>query len=885
SNSVTVSTLHGCPADEIERIADYLLTQKGLNTCVKCNPTLLGYETARRILDGLGYDYIAFDEHHFLEDLQFDDAVAMFGRLQATGRERGLVVGAKITNTFPVEIRHGELPGDEMYMSGRALLPLSLTVASRLAKALGGELPISYSGGIDAFNIVSVLSAGIRPLTVATTLLKPGGYERLWQLAHLAAATPLPPRPGINVAALSALAEAAAQGTGAFARHRKDYREATPAKPDRALPLFDCADAPCRSTGTNSGCPIDQQIPVYLEQVAAGDFEAAFSTIVADNVLPAVTGFICNHRCQSQCTRLQCDDPLHIRNAKAAAVVAAQAGFIRGLEARADGAAAAAVAGAAGGGAAAATPRVLVIGAGPAGLAAAVYLRRNGVAVSVRELRDKPLGIVSHVIPAFRISDEQLALDEQLARAWGVEIELGAPAEYDLAELKKSWDYVVVATGAWAAGSGPLAVDGTRVLDALDFLARSRTSGLQLNLGKQVAVIGGGDVAMDCARAAIRNAGVEQVVVIYRRTLAQMPAQREELAAARADGVRFAELRSPQSFNDGAMTCAVMELAAEDASGRRSPVATGAVEELAFDTVISAVGAGVDTSAFAANGIALKDNGLARLSESNECSLPGVYIVGDCKAGPATVVQAMADAKLAAADILRKSGIKADFAVPRGARRAGADDAPEAGSGDGSPAAHACEPSAVSDFALQASREQLLLRKGVLTSSSADAHTDSARCLGCNQVCELCVDVCPNRANVAIQVATDATGLVRDFQILHLDGLCNECGNCAVFCPTTGRPYRDKLTLFNNEEDFIDSDNPGFLFLAQGDSSGDGGSGSGCGSDGTGGSDSSDGSGGSYRLRLPEGTVLDAHEGDERVPAAIATVVKTVAERYAYLIG
>ena len=114
SRSVTVSTLHGCPPDEIERIASYLISEKHLHTFVKCNPTILGYETARRTLDSMGYDYIVFDEHHFNEDLQWADAVPMFERLQALADSCGLEFGLKLSNTFPVDTTRGELPNNEM---------------------------------------------------------------------------------------------------------------------------------------------------------------------------------------------------------------------------------------------------------------------------------------------------------------------------------------------------------------------------------------------------------------------------------------------------------------------------------------------------------------------------------------------------------------------------------------------------------------------------------------------------------------------------------------------------------------------------------------------------------------------------------------------------
>ncbi len=133
--SATVSTLHGCPPGEIEAIASYLLKEKGLHTFVKCNPTLLGYEDARRILDGMGYDYVSFGDFHFKDDLQFKDAVPMLERLQRLASGLGLEFGVKITNTFPVDVTRHELPSEEMYMSGKALTALSLSVAYRLSEA------------------------------------------------------------------------------------------------------------------------------------------------------------------------------------------------------------------------------------------------------------------------------------------------------------------------------------------------------------------------------------------------------------------------------------------------------------------------------------------------------------------------------------------------------------------------------------------------------------------------------------------------------------------------------------------------------------------------------------------------------------------------------
>ena len=756
SDSVTLSTLHGCPREEIEKIAHYLLTKKKVHTNIKCNPTLLGYESARDILDSMGYGYVSFDDHHFNEDLQYGDAVDMLRRLKDTAGKLGLAFGVKITNTFPVEILRGELPGEEMYMSGRALFPLSLTVAGRLSEAFGGSLPISFSGGADAFNIKDLIGCGIAPVTFATTILKPGGYERLRQIAEIAEGVAMP-ADGLDVPALAKITDSFLTEDG-YERHRKGYREAGSRKTDRVLPLVDCADAPC----SHGGCPIEQQIPAYLEKVAVGDMAGAFNIIANDNVLPSVTGTICDHQCQNKCTRVDYEDPLEIRSAKKAASEAAQAAFTNGLAP----------------GPVSRKERIMIIGAGPAGLAAAVYLRRNGFDVTVRERREKPLGIVSHVIPAFRISDAEMALDTDMAFAYGISVEYGADPVYDLAALKNEYDAVVLATGAWGQGRSSFPIDGNKTFDALDFLERSRSSGLKLPLGNRVCVIGGGDVAMDCARAAARNDGSPEVTIVYRRTKGFMPAQKEEIELALADGVKIKELLAPKSFEGGVLTCDLMKLGDYDESGRRAVERTGEAVTENFDTVISAVGAVADTSAFAANGLALDDRGFAITSDACESSMSGVYIAGDCRKGPATVVKAMADAKHIALDIMEKAGVEPDFKI----------------------------------FEPTVCREDLIVKKGVLTGKSAD-NKDAERCLSCGLVCEVCADVCPNRANIAVDTG-DA--FAQRFQIVHMDGMCNECGNCTTFCPSTGEPCKDKFTIFESEEDFNNSGNIGALKTGSG---------------------------------------------------------------------
>ena len=182
-NNVTVSTMHGCPSEEIEKIAEHLLENKKLNLYIKCNPTLVGYHYARRSLDALGFDYIQFEHEAFDRDLRYREAVSMLRRIRDRAEALGLFFGVKLTNTLAVKARQGELPDENMYMSGRTLLPLSLHVAARLSRDFDRTLPISYCGGANAKNIALLYRAGLFPITVCSELLKPGGYEKLYDMA------------------------------------------------------------------------------------------------------------------------------------------------------------------------------------------------------------------------------------------------------------------------------------------------------------------------------------------------------------------------------------------------------------------------------------------------------------------------------------------------------------------------------------------------------------------------------------------------------------------------------------------------------------------------------------------------------------------------------
>jgi putative selenate reductase len=527
------------------------------------------------------------------------------------------------------------------------------------------------------------------------------------------------------------------------------------------------------------------------------DPEKATRIIMDRNPLPHITGTICPHHCADKCMRNYYEESLLIRQTKLKAI---SGGFdkvfptLQPTEKKTD-------------------RKTAVIGAGPAGLAAAMFLSRAGFPVTVFERKDRAGGVVAHVIPEFRISTEAIEKDIAICKAFGAEIVCGREIK-SIEELKaEGYSNVIVAVGAWKHKGSPL--EEGECQDALDFLEKIKKDPTSVEIGKDVIVLGGGNTAMDVARAAKRLPGNPNVRLVYRRTKRYMPADEEELEMAVEDGVEFMELMAPERLQDGQLICHVMELGAPDDSGRRSPVDTGEIRKIPADTVIAAVGEQVDTALFEAAGCEINAKGRPVTDKGMKTGVEGVYAIGDARRGAATVVEAIADAMAAAEDICKED---------RGAFRL----SPELPSADES---------------------LYLYKKGQV--ALEPANVPDWRCLGCPTVCEVCADVCPNRANVAIHVSGKCQA-----QVIHVDGMCNECGNCAVFCPYTGRPYRVKFTLFWSEEDFLNSENEGFLLTGED----------------------------SVKLRL-DGQVQTVKTDElDKISAEAAAVIRTVIREYGYLL-
>lgn len=813
SDHITLSTMHGCSPAEIERIARYLLTDLGVHTWVKLNPTLLGPGRLRLFLnETLGFA-IEVPDAAFEHDPGFDDAMAMVRNLAAAAKGRERSFGIKLSNTLEVVNRRSVFPPNEktMYLSGRALHPLTLRLAGMVTDALDGSVPISFCGGADAFNFADLMADGLGPVTVCSDLLKPGGYARLQQyLGNLDGAMDK-----AGAGSLEAFIKARSGGQGArfnLARHMAaaavDQRYARRERPlvfkgERRLGPFDCVAAPCQDA-----CPAHQNIPDYLWLVAHGQPSEAMDVILRTNALPGVTGSICDHPCTERCVRNFYDAPLAIREIKRFAFESGQA--------------APEVAGPAVG------VKVAIVGAGPAGLSAAHTLARMGFEAEIFEAKDHVGGMVGGAVPPYRLDERPLEVDVERLSRLGVRIHMGKALGRDLFldDLQRDYRYVFLGVGAQKGKR--LGIEGEEargVLDALELLDQVR-AGMPIDLGTRVLIVGGGNSAMDGARSARRLVTEGEVSLVYRRTRAEMPADPAEVGDCIEEGIGFRDLLAPsrvvvEAGKVAGLACTRMKLGPPDASGRPRPVPVeGSEVLLPADTIIVAIGQEPVLGFLRGAGLKTNwDGTLVVNGETCETSIPGLFAGGDVVRGAASVIKAIADGRTAAEEIGRRHGVSPvqeppfEKVVPSGALMA--------------KKARMDLPQPVPALAVS---EREGFAEVLKTFSPGAAQKEASRCLDCDEVCSLCVTVCPNRANQAYTlrpVRLELPALVmRDgaivaegarifsidqpVQIVNIADFCNECGNCTTFCPTAGLPFRDKPRFWLDRQGYEEARDDAF---------------------------------------------------------------------------
>jgi putative selenate reductase len=825
ASSVTLSTMHGCPPGEIEDISRYLLEERGLHTLVKCNPTLLGAESVRRIVnDDLGFDDIPIPDAAFGHDLRWEDAVPMFGWLRRLAQARGRVFGLKLSNTLEVDNWRGIFDRDPtMYMSGRPLHAVTVNLAARLADEFGGEMPMSFAGGADCFNVADLLASGMQTVTVCSDLLRNGGYLRLLQYPEAIEAA-------LDDSGAHDLADLAASGLASLRsyassvrsdwRYRKQSFRMGATKTGRHLGAFDCIEAPCVDT-----CPVDQAVPQYMAAVRSGELAEAARIARLDNPLPSVLGRVCDHPCESTCVRTNLDQPLAIRQIKR---------FIMEQESEAD--AARPAAGAPPAGARPGGPRVAIVGAGPAGIAAARDLARQGFMVTMFESGPRAGGIPGGVIPTYRLPQAVLDRDLAALERLGVEIRCGLTAgtDFTLDSLRADgYAAAFVAVGARKTRAlGLRGEDCAGVIDGLEFL-RAVREGRPMAVGPRVGVVGGGDSAMDCVRVALRIGG-GSVSLVYRRTVDQMPADPEEIEAAVAEGARIVELARPEALHVeqgrlAGLVCVRTEYRGDrDAAGRKIPFdVPGSSFEIELDTLIVAIGQAADPAMFGNRPPRLTPAGYVQVDPRTMATdIPGIYAGGDVAGrGPASVVSAAGDGRRAATAIAAALGRPALRAAAQGHRV----------DMDGLLVRRAHREYRV-PIQTTSPESRSGFEETILGYTTAEATREAGRCLDCADLCSYCVGVCPNLAlltysvepvHLELPTLVVANGELRagqsapfvveqPYQVAVLADFCNECGTCVTACPTSGSPWRDKPRLYLNREDFEAEDSNAFLLLGPG---------------------------------------------------------------------
>ncbi len=424
----------------------------------------------------------------------------------------------------------------------------------------------------------------------------------------------------------------------------------------------------CNSTVNHSVpcialCPAQVDIPGYIALVGAGRYADAIKLIRKDNPFPTACALICEHPCEARCRRNMIDSSINIRGLKRMAVDNAPANTVPVPEK-----------------AASTGKRIAIIGGGPSGLAAAYYLELMGHHAVVFEAKSKLGGMLRYGIPSYRFPRERLDQDIEAILSTGVEVHLNTKVgsgegEIPFGKLREDYDAVYIAIGAHEDKKvGIEGEDSKGVISAVEMLGSIGEDIMPDFKDKNVVVIGGGNVAMDCTRSAIRL-GAKKVSIAYRRRKVDMTALPEEIEGAVAEGAELYELKAPHKIeadengNVVALWAEPQIIGPIDAWGRARPIrAELPLDRIPCDIIVVAIGQGVELRPFEEAGVKVKRGSIAAMETGELANANGVFAGGDCVTGPATVIRAIAAGKVAAANIDEYLGfdheISCDVEIP-----------------------------------------------------------------------------------------------------------------------------------------------------------------------------------------------------------------------------
>jgi len=404
-------------------------------------------------------------------------------------------------------------------------------------------------------------------------------------------------------------------------------------------------------------CPAHVDIPGYIALVGEGRYQDAIRLIRKDNPFPTTCGFICEHPCEARCRRNMVDDSVNIRGLKR--VAADFAGEV-------DPPACAPATG----------KRVAVLGGGPGGLSAAYYLQLMGHQATVYEMLPELGGMLRYGIPNYRLPKNRLDEDIRSILKTGVEVKHGLKIGQDITiqELREQYDAVLITIGASTDKKlGLEGEDAEGVLSAVQFLRNVGKHEIMDLTGKKVAVIGGGNVSMDAVRTA-KRLGAEKVSIVYRRRMSDMTALRGEIDGAVAEGIELQTLKAPASIvvderNHVKGIYVTPQMVSAIRDGRASIRPTGEEDlYIPCDVLIKAIGQNIETRHFEEAGIPVARGRIVTKRSGTFANMPGVFAGGDCASGPASVISAIAAAKVVAANIDEYLGyrheISCDVKIP-----------------------------------------------------------------------------------------------------------------------------------------------------------------------------------------------------------------------------